>query len=129
MKKNKKIILILIIAFLLVIIFNSNVLGISATINPDEYNPGDYETSQSVDYSGRPTSSKSIRMVGVILGVIRNISVVVAVISLMVIGIKYIFGSVEEKANYKQTLIPYIIGCVLAVSGTTLVSFIYNSVH
>ena len=38
-------------------------------------------------------------------------------------------GSVEEKASYKQTMIPYVVGAILAVSGTTLVSFIYNSVH
>ena len=62
-----------------------------------------------------------------ILGAIRNISIVVSVITLMIIGLKYIIGSAEEKANYKETMIPYIIGCILAVSGTTLVSFIYNA--
>ena len=62
------------------------------------------------------------------LGAIRNISAVVSVIVLMVIGFKYILGSVEEKANYKQTMMPYIIGCVMAVAGTTLVTFIYNAV-
>jgi hypothetical protein len=47
----------------------------------------------------------------------------------MIIGFKYIIGSVEEKANYKATMLPYIIGCVLAVSGTSIVSFIYNAIH
>ena len=70
-----------------------------------------------------------MQIIGVVLGAIRNISVVVAVITLMIIGFKYILGSVEEKANYKATMMPYIIGCILAVSGTTLVSFIYNSVN
>ena len=37
-------------------------------------------------------------------------------------------GSVEERAEYKKTLIPYVIGCVLVVSITTIVSFIYNAV-
>lgn len=64
--------------------------------------------------------------VQVVLGAIRNISVVVAVISLMIIGIKYIFGSVEEKANYKQTLVPYVIGILLITSGTVIVSAIFN---
>ena len=67
--------------------------------------------------------------VGVVLGVIRNFSAAIAVIALMVIGVKYILGSAEEKANYKATLVPYVIGAVLAVSGTTLVSFIYNAIH
>lgn len=40
---------------------------------------------------------------------IRIIGTFIAVGALMIIGIKYITGSVEEKANYKKTMIPYII--------------------
>lgn len=91
-------------------------------IDPGFYNPTSSEPTQE-------DSQKFVGKVGVILGAVRNISVVISVIALMIIGIKYIFGSVEEKANYKQTLIPYVVGAVLVVSGTTLVSFIYNAVH
>lgn len=116
MKKAKKIFLILIITFLLVNIFNE----VFATINPDDYAPGNV-MQQDTEIIFEKTS--------MILGAIRNISIVVSVISLMVIGLKYIMGSVEEKANYKQTMIPYIIGCIMAVTGTTIVSFIYNAFH
>lgn len=37
----------------------------------------------------------------------------VAVIIGIVIGIKYMIGSVEEKAEYKKMLVPYIVGCVV----------------
>lgn len=115
MKKTNRIFFILIITFLLVSIFNE-VLAIE---------PGDYQpTTPTVAEAG-----KAVKIVGIILGAIRNISAVVAVITLMIIGFKYIVGSVEEKANYKKTLLPYIIGAVVAVSGTTIVSFIYNAVH
>ena len=30
----------------------------------------------------------------------------------VVLGIKYMVGSVEEKAEYKKMLIPYLAGCV-----------------
>ena len=60
---------------------------------------------------------------------ITNITVVASVIILMVIGVKYIIGSVEEKANYKATLLPYIIGIIFAVSGTTIVDAIYKALH
>ncbi len=43
-------------------------------------------------------------------------SIVGAAIALLVgiiIGIKYMIGSVEEKAEYKKMLIPYIIGCAV----------------
>lgn len=37
----------------------------------------------------------------------------VAVIIGIIIGIKYMIGSVEEKAEYKKMLVPYIVGCVV----------------
>ena len=117
MKKTKKVILILSITFLLVNIFNE----VFATINPDNYNPENSISSADTEVV--------FGKAGIILGTIRNISIVVSVIVLMIIGLKYMLGSVEEKANYKATMIPYIIGCVIAVSGTTIVSFIYNAVH
>ncbi len=93
--------------------------GTTGTIDPDNYNPDDLTKGDS---------QLVLDKAGVILGAVRNISVVVAVITLMVIGTKYILGSVEEKANYKATLLPYVIGCVLAVAGTSIVNFIYNMV-
>lgn len=115
MRKTKKIFLILIITFLLVNIFN-----VVFAINPDTYKPVDPTTDDAVEV---------VEKVGIILGGIRNISVVVSVIVLMIMGFKYIIGSVEEKANYKSSMLPYLIGCILAVSGTTIVSYIYNAIH
>lgn len=115
MRKTKKIFLILIITFLLVNIFN-----VVLAINPDTYKPADPTTDDAVEM---------VEKVGIILGGIRNVSVVVSVIVLMIMGFKYIIGSVEEKANYKSSMLPYVIGCVLAVSGTTIVSYIYNAIH
>lgn len=89
----------------------------ATTINPDDYKP-----------TANTDTTLAFQKAGVVLGAIRNISAVVSVIVLMVIGVKYMIGSVDEKANYKQTMIPYIIGCVMAVAGTTLVTFIYNAV-
>ena len=38
-------------------------------------------------------------------------------------------GSAEEKANYKQTMIPYIIGVILVFSSSTLVNAIYKAIY
>ena len=46
----------------------------------------------------------------------------------MVLGIKYMLGSVEEKADYKKAIIPYLIGMFLLVSVTTLPNLIYQIV-
>ena len=53
------------------------------------------------------------------------VGVIVSVITLMVLGIKYMFGSIEEKAEYKKTAIYYIIGAVLIFSGTTVPNILY----
>lgn len=45
--------------------------------------------------------------------IIRNVGIVAAVLILMVLGIKYMIGSAEEKAEYKKTMIPYIVGAVI----------------
>ena len=37
-------------------------------------------------------------------------------------------GSVEERANYKQTLLPYVIGCVIIFTAATIVQGIYGFV-
>lgn len=41
------------------------------------------------------------------------IGIVVAVIVGSILGIKYMMGSVEEKAEYKQTLLAYLISCAV----------------
>lgn len=61
-----------------------------------------------------------------VMGIINTAGVVIAVIILMVLGIKYMMGSAEEKAEYKKTMIPYIIGAVLIFGATTIANAIYN---
>lgn len=61
-----------------------------------------------------------------IMGIVNTVGVVVAVVILMVLGIKYMMGSAEEKAEYKKTMMPYIIGAVLIFGATTIANAIYN---
>lgn len=63
---------------------------------------------------------------GDIMGVINVVGVVVAVVVLMVIGIKYMMGSAEEKAEYKKTMIPYIVGAVLIFGATTIANVVFQ---
>lgn len=42
-----------------------------------------------------------------------GIGIIVAVIVGMVIGIKFMTGSIEEKAEYKQLLLPYLVSCAV----------------
>ena len=44
----------------------------------------------------------------------------------MIIGIRYMAGSVEAKAQYKETLGPYFIGAVLVFGITTTLKIVYD---
>ena len=63
-----------------------------------------------------------------IINVVRIIGIVVAIVGLLAIGIKFMTGSVEQKAEYKKTLLPYVIGCVIIFTVTTLIGVIADLV-
>ena len=55
-----------------------------------------------------------------IYNILFAIALVLAVGVGLVIGIQFIFGSVEEQAKVKETLVPYIIGVVIIFSAFTI---------
>lgn len=63
---------------------------------------------------------------GKILSAVTTAGVVLSVIVLAVLGIKYMLGSAEEKAEYKKTLMPYIIGAALVFGASTIATIVYN---
>ena len=63
---------------------------------------------------------------GVILGVVNVAGIIISVITIMLIGIKYMFGSIEEKAEYKKTATIYLIGAILVMGGTTIPNILYQ---
>lgn len=63
-----------------------------------------------------------------IMGILQVVGILTAVIILMVLGIKYMMGSAEEKAEYKKTMIPYIVGAILIFAASTIANAIYKFV-
>lgn len=61
-----------------------------------------------------------------IIGALKGIGTIVAVAILIVIGIKYMMGSAEEKAEYKKVMIPYLIGAVLIFAAPYIAGAIYK---
>ena len=108
---------IAIIAILVIVTIASFTGIVNATIQPDDYKPSDLDQT---DYY------KPFKMAGVILNAITITGVVVAVITVMFLGIKYMVGSVEEKAEYKKTMIPILVGMILLFCTSTIVSIIWN---
>lgn len=80
--------------------------------------------------SGDTTSTGATSVAGLgnkVVGIIQVVGSVAAVGILVVLGIKYMMGSTEEKAEYKKTLIPYIIGAVFIFAASNIAGILFNA--
>lgn len=109
---KKKVITIIVI--ILIIISNSI---ISLAIDTSKYQPTDPRGY-----------TEFINIGGNIVGIIQFVGILATVLVITIIGIKYMLGSVEEKAEYKKSMLPIVIGCVLLMSSTVIVGAIANAV-
>ena len=72
------------------------------------------------------TGSTQIENVGKsIVGILQTVGIVLSVVVLIVLGIKYMMGSAEEKAEYKKSMIPYIVGAALIFAASAFAQVIY----
>ena len=79
----------------------------------------------SVDTSGSGATDVADKA-GKIVGIIQVVGTMVSVGMLIVLGIKYMMGSAEEKAEYKKTLLPYFIGAILIFGTVNITQIIYD---
>ena len=75
-----------------------------------------------------PSSSLFSDKVRKLLGIIKYIGVILSVVILIIIGMKYMLGSVEQKADYKKTMMPYIYGTFFLFAGSFVPQLIYDIV-
>ncbi len=71
-------------------------------------------------------TDKVVSLGKTIVTIMQTVGIVVAVVVLLILGIKYMMGSAEEKAEYKKTMIPYVVGAVLLFAATTIVNVVYQ---
>ena len=126
MSKTIKVLIISLLVLIIILFFPTKIFAIdlyvnseiklaTGVINPDNFKPS--EPSQSdID----PIMTKA----NVLIGAIRAIGVVVTFVTLMVLGIKYMTGSVSEKAEYKKTMLPYLIGAFVFLALTQIIAVI-----
>ena len=60
------------------------------------------------------------------LSIITNIGILLSVIIPAVVGVKYMIGSVEEKAEYKKDMIPYLVGAFMLFAVSIIVKILQN---
>ena len=110
MKKTNKLIVVLSIIFCILAI---GVMSYATTAG---------EVLEGLTGEGANVNTEGIKGLGnSIIAVVRIVGIVIAVVILLVLGIKYMMGSAAEKAEYKKTMIPYLVGAVLIFGASAIV--------
>lgn len=112
---------ILCISFMLVTMFCTTFsMAADKTATGSGINPTDSYTQSTQTYADLQT------MGGNVIKVVSTIGSIASIIVLVVLGIKYMIGSAEEKAEYKKTLLPYVIGAALVFAASGIAGVVYN---
>lgn len=119
MKKTVRIISTILLTIMLV----TSIAGVVFAAPDIDKTIGDIDGAKAGD------TTKVTNIGGKIINIIQVVGIVVAIAVVLIIGIKYMTGSVEQKAEYKKVMIPYIIGAVLLVAGTSIVRVIFNTIN
>ena len=115
--KNKKVFMIITI-FMLVTILFSNTSIIQATSFEDAINAAQQFTdngrSPVIIYQGAYIA------LSYLFNIVMVIAIVVSIFVGMILGIRIIFGSIDEQADAKKLLVPYIVIISVGALGLTL---------
>ena len=116
MKKQVKVLSIALIVLTILLAISNVVLATDI--------PG--KIDQIAQGNSNADTSKVVNLGATIVTIMQTVGIVVAVVVLLILGIKYMMGSAEEKAEYKKTMIPYLVGAILIFASTTIVNVVYN---
>lgn len=121
MKKTTKIIGMMLIALMLVLTMTT---VCSARSTGGDIDPAGIANGLHGTESG--AQGQVIDIGNQLIGIITTVGVVVAVIILLVLGIKYMMGSASEKAEYKKTMIPYLVGAILIFGASAITQVVVS---
>ena len=116
----KKILVTLIITMIIVVMGYSTVYNVFAN---DNFSLTAHDTEPENDgYNNAKNAVETVT--GTILAVLRYAGAGIAMISLVLIGAKYLYASPGEKADYKKNLIVYTVGGIGMFSVGTILKII-----
>jgi len=67
-----------------------------------------------------------VNYTNIIATIIRNVGIVLSVAILTVLGIKYLTGSIEEKADFKKSAIPYVVGAIVLFGASGIAQLVIS---
>ena len=83
-------------------------------IDPEQYKP------EAIPKNADQLAGKA----NVVIGGLQIVGSILSVAVLAILGIKYMIGSAEERAEYKKTMVPYVVGAVMVFAITNLLKII-----
>lgn len=119
MKKSIKIVSILMMAMMMIMVATP----VFAEVKPDS-------TLTQVDPSdptGKSGANDVLKLVNTILGFLQWAAIIGGVVIITILGIKYMMGSLEEKAEYKKSMIPLIVGVIVVMGATSIAKLLFST--
>lgn len=96
------------ILFIIIVLLSSFSLALPTLSYAEGLDPNTFELDdQGID------DGAVAKYTGPIFNVLYGLSIIITVITLMIIGLKFVVGSAQEKAEYKQHLMPVLVGVFL----------------
>lgn len=117
MKKSVKMMVTIAMMTILMVAMFLNVYSYATTAAP---NPNSFTGDSSTSVTGIQTIGNQI------ITIVSTVGSIASVIVLVVLGLKYMMGSAEEKAEYKKTLMPYVIGAALVFAASAISGIIFG---
>ena len=117
MRTKNKILFIIIACILILVFIQQTCMATNTTI----------DTDIKIGTTNAAKSTKTFTEN--ILGYLQAIGSVVSVVALAIIGFRYMFSSLEEKAQMKGVIPYYIAGAVLVFATTTVLSLVYDAMN
>ena len=116
MKKN--IISLIFITIAIILCFSNEVYAMGNIIDGGDsfitLGKEKYDENKPLDEGALKITSKEI------VNLLFTIGLVIAFGIGLIIGIQFITGSVDEKAKIKETMVPYVVGCIVLFSVFTI---------
>ncbi len=97
----------------------------STSVTSYSYSPSDVVSKNNTALKDMPQMELE-KLGNNIIGIIQVIGIIISVMVLMILGIKYMMGSASERAEYKKTMIPYLVGAILIFAATTIANIVYQ---
>ncbi len=111
---KKRIIRILTIIFMVFMIANIANFVYAEEINPDDFKDI-YRNTGVTDLNTKT---------GKILNIVQIGGTAASLVALLVLGMKYMLSSPNEKATIKEKMVPYVIGVIIFFAATNLVTIV-----